>query len=761
MKNKSIYLITICTTLLFILPYTRTGLGQTAYPTVVSSKSEEKEIKELIKQLGNKNKQTKNSTRDRLCKLGEIIMPYLETEEGLNSTDPEVKSDASAVLSQLMDIKFYFPKRVLDKEDQQLWKMVGQAPDQYPYVFYIDWSPMTTKYNLTKDEINRIVDGMLFVATQLNIKQDWALDQFARFEAIPTYSYSLGKLLFNKDPRIRHKTITLVQDNGKKELTPLLQKLLKDESDALFSGAVSKEKKETNYYEVELEIKENVKTMSKWEIKESVPDITKLLDHKSDFIRCECAQALAKMGVKDAAFKILATLPELEFSTSPKVIIESLVSLNNKEIIPALLELLKTPKFKSSDWHSGYVSIILQGLDGKAGATPLLIAMLDNRDYQNAAIKILYDLDAKEAIPEIKKILDKDKSQGDYYTAIRALSLWGERDIIPLLIKMISVESDQYKSHLPEVAFALGRLDAKESIPHLIKLLPSHPTIGVLAKLQAKEALPAIAEYLKSDKPYPRQAAINAIAALDGKEYIDQIIKRCEEDKDNDVIIAAINALGQLGDPKAIPVLIQAKINNEKILAKREKKEPVPDSEYKRWNPPIFRLTSDVAIAKIIKNLNQTLTVGARKISAKQYFMEEAGFMKNVSFSGNAELRAVNEYLWRLNRFLFPKQNDYLSGIVFNSELFLPAEEAFKALSTETKIAFEWDEKVTKNLRGRLTAICDAKEGVSGSRFAQNTFLSVFSDSGFIAVPQTNSKIKIMLPQDALNLYGELLKKAN
>ena len=98
------------------------------------------------------------------------------------------------------------------------------------------------------------------------------------------------------------------------------------------------------------------------------------------------------------------------------------------------------------------------------------------REVRNEAAKALVELQAKEAIPELIKILkdeDKDRNFGVISEAISALGQLQAKEAIPELIKILKDEDkDRNFGVISEAISALGQLQAKETIPELIATIP-------------------------------------------------------------------------------------------------------------------------------------------------------------------------------------------------------------------------------------------------------------------------------------------------
>lgn len=115
-----------------------------------------------------------------------------------------------------------------------------------------------------------------------------------------------------------------------------------------------------------------------------------------------------------------------------------------------------------------------------------------NQDERATAIFALIELNAKEAIPDITKLLQDSDSE------VRRLAVWAlvcldAKETIPQITKLLQDNDSEVRRFAVE---ALGKLGAKESIQELVKLLDdtNEDTRGftaiVLVELGAKDKVP-------------------------------------------------------------------------------------------------------------------------------------------------------------------------------------------------------------------------------------------------------------------------------
>lgn len=242
-------------------------------------------------------------------------------------------------------------------------------------------------------------------------------------------------------------------------------------------------------------------------------------------------------------------------------------------------------------------------------SVPVLLKQLKDKDKQYYAIQSLVKLDAKEAAPEIAKLL-KSEEFNVRHTALMALVSLNAREQVLEIWNLVSDE--QLKSLATAALIYLaderairwfsqqiavdrefsesvlghaGTLKAKPIIPALIAILEKgklsddryfdlnlrRSIINCLGYLEAKEAAPVLRKYVRGEISFRKWEAIRVLGDLESKEAIDDLIFVLSRalngytDKgygnygdDYHTIRNAGLALAKIGDKKAWKVLIEA-----------------------------------------------------------------------------------------------------------------------------------------------------------------------------------------------------------
>jgi HEAT repeat protein len=188
-------------------------------------------------------------------------------------------------------------------------------------------------------------------------------------------------------------------------------------------------------------------------------------------------------------------------------------------------------------------------------AIPEILNQIRDPEAGIAAIVALSGLDAWEAVPELRRLLDeKDAPTLHRAAAIRTLGELRAREALPRLLELSS------NPDLESAVFqALGPLGAKEGIPTLCNALKSSdPWIPwtaarSLGLLGAPEGIPELLIALRNrNDVFLRGLTAGVLADRGATEAIPNIETLLQE-KDVDVLQEAARALGKLGAKGSIP----------------------------------------------------------------------------------------------------------------------------------------------------------------------------------------------------------------
>ncbi len=193
---------------------------------------------------------------------------------------------------------------------------------------------------------------------------------------------------------------------------------------------------------------------------------------------------------------------------------------------------------------------------------PLISALGDSKvEVQAAAASSLGNIESKKAIPLLAELIQSQDSTL-CMTAIYALERYKDPEAADALIAALGNENLQVKT---DIVYSLGVIGDQRAVEPLISLL--------------------------GDENYRvRQSAATSLGKLGDKEAVEPLIKALETEREVDVRISEVRALGILGGPEAIKCLSlisidkdeyrNVRINAEKSLVILEGGETVNASSY-------------------------------------------------------------------------------------------------------------------------------------------------------------------------------------
>jgi hypothetical protein len=133
----------------------------------------------------------------------------------------------------------------------------------------------------------------------------------------------------------------------------------------------------------------------------------------------------------------------------------------------------------------------------------------------------------------------------------------GARKAIPALRALVSSDPENFASAVDEAIIDMG---VPESVPLLVAMLRSEPHFLAMRDIAAlrdngRDAGPALAEYLSSGDADLRVGAARALGFIGYSEAADALIPLLKEPNDWRLVYVAVESLGRLRAPSAIPEL--------------------------------------------------------------------------------------------------------------------------------------------------------------------------------------------------------------
>ncbi len=307
-------------------------------------------------------------------------------------------------------------------------------------------------------------------------------------------------------PEVRAEVLDALRTRGVTEAGPLILEMLN-------SGQADEETKQS--------LTESLQHITTPEAQAAL--ITILEQDPSPNLRRAAAGALGHFRGKSAVQALLAALNK---ETEDPVIfatISALEELHDPQAVEPLCALLASPS--RSRWSRQQAATALGRIGDSRALQPLLTALAREREprMSEALAEALGDLGDLKAIPALLQELKRGNA------AVQA-----------------------------NAATALGRLRATEAVDALIELAVKRQNKNALAALGAigdQRALPVLLNAFKSTNPALRSVAAAALGRLGHRDAVTLLAQAFTTEKSDSVRGAIVSALGELGDPHALPAL--------------------------------------------------------------------------------------------------------------------------------------------------------------------------------------------------------------
>jgi HEAT repeat protein len=245
--------------------------------------------------------------------------------------------------------------------------------------------------------------------------------------------------------------------------------------------------------------------------------------------------------------------PRLSFDAEQEVALEALRGMG-EAAVPALTELLESslPSVRRSSIR--LLSDVGHSLDG------VLRHIIDHDETVRMEVALAVGRSGRPELTEYLLEMLLDESDDVRRVALEVLaSLQTEAAVREQLYRRLEYYPDD---RLPTIIETLGRLRVPDVLPKLRALIEApHGEDVRAAVVRAVRDLGVesggadlLLKAVRDPAPQVRGEAIRAISALQGEEAF-EAVAACVGDSDAHCAYAAVTALGQLGNAKAIPIL--------------------------------------------------------------------------------------------------------------------------------------------------------------------------------------------------------------
>jgi len=275
-------------------------------------------------------------------------------------------------------------------------------------------------------------------------------------------------------------------------------------------------------------------------------------------------------------------------------------------------------------------------------AVPELMKLLDdeNRSVRYASANAILAFKDREAIPGLRKILRQCERVDIISSAVRAIKSFGAKEAAPELIELLK-NSDRHIRG--DVAFMLGGLGIKDAIPEMIKLLNDsnkyvrRATIHGLVAMGDKEIIPELIKALNDNDDEVRGVAANALGNLGAKEAISKLMELFNY-TDDYTLGGAAESLGKLGSKESIPELIKL-LNNEYESVRGVAVSALGTLDAKEAIPEIIKLLKDKDQVVRGRAAVSLVELGKKQLIQKEN-IEDIRYVVTRSYNNQAIARA-------------------------------------------------------------------------------------------------------------------------
>ncbi len=258
-------------------------------------------------------------------------------------------------------------------------------------------------------------------------------------------------------------------------------------------------------------------------------------------------EVVEKLGKLDPAashllVKKLGTEPMPEVRA---VILEALVYFKEPDPTPIMEKALAQDA--AGDVRAAAVRAI-NGLDPVRSTAALLAALRNDTDpeVRREVAGALDSLGVSVALPPLLKTLETDADNGVRGAAARTLGRLGDAQAVPILRTVLPVQNDELHK---DVLVALADLKDKEVVPHLIRTLEKQVT--KVKQAATNQATGRIYSSHEIDTEL-----VQALGELGDPRGVPVLLAALNTNSDEWILETVTGALGTLRDPQAVPALL-------------------------------------------------------------------------------------------------------------------------------------------------------------------------------------------------------------
>lgn len=285
---------------------------------------------------------------------------------------------------------------------------------------------------------------------------------------------------------------------------------------------------------------------------EAVDPLIELLDYDNDEVRSKVVFALGAIGDQKAAVPLIDLFGDRELGDSAA---NAVGNLGGKEAVEKLLGLLDS---RDSNVRINSICALRQIHDPIA--IPYLIEMLNDKVPEvrkEAAFALGFFIEPEEAAQTELPLIDAlgDSEPEVQEVAVRSLGKIKSKDSIPYLEELLQDNNQNLQIAAVTALGKIGDPGAVDSLTHLLeyeKWQVRKEVVDALVETGDSGAVGPLISLLGDENYRVRQCAADGLGKLGDQRAVEPLIKALEIEREREVRVAEVRALGELGGPEAI-----------------------------------------------------------------------------------------------------------------------------------------------------------------------------------------------------------------
>ncbi|MCK5795572.1 MAG: HEAT repeat domain-containing protein, partial [Deltaproteobacteria bacterium] len=292
---------------------------------------------------------------------------------------------------------------------------------------------------------------------------------------------------------------------------------------------------------------------------------------------------LKKLGKAEAVLPLCKLFDD----TSDSSVLKAIISFKDKRAIPTLIKALD---FSVKNYHNASVAASALARLKAVEAVPALIQVLKTplsmksraNKAKVAAIEALRKLGDKKAVPALISVAEGKPEKQDFFLnkrAMVALGDLGDAEAVPVLVRGLFMASTIQGTSYPMARVALVKIGSPSVAPLVAAMKKENKLLNLMAKdlefrpgvilnktaivlgdLRAKAAIPTLLELFKKANLKETKIAgvIEALGKIGDPRAVVPLLKAVKDKKANYKIRMQIcNALTVLGDKRAVSAMLE------------------------------------------------------------------------------------------------------------------------------------------------------------------------------------------------------------